>query len=191
MEDRKKLLSNAEHELRRQKRMLEKKRELIEADRQQLEESEINFETEKIEFEALAEKIQEIGERLQSEREIVLEEKAGFDFEKEQLDKIKHDLDIERSLLQAEFLRAEELDHELIHRENMLKMLLYNKEHKEKQRDAGGLLPPYTSCPNLKMENVQGHNLTALSPGGEFYDRNPHNFSPQQTQYAYGHQQDL
>ena len=33
IEDRKKLLSNAEHELRLQKRMLEKKRELIEADR--------------------------------------------------------------------------------------------------------------------------------------------------------------
>ena len=33
IEDRKKLLSNAEHELRRQLRLLEKKRELIEADR--------------------------------------------------------------------------------------------------------------------------------------------------------------
>lgn len=33
MEDRKKLLSNSEHELRRQQRLLEKKRELIEADR--------------------------------------------------------------------------------------------------------------------------------------------------------------
>lgn len=39
MEDRKKLLSNSEHELRRQQRLLEKKRELIEADRIQLEEN--------------------------------------------------------------------------------------------------------------------------------------------------------
>ena len=81
--------------------------------------------------------------------------------------------------------RAEELEHELIHRENMLKMLIFNKEHKDKQRDTGGLLPPYTSCPNLKMENVQGHNLTALSPGGEFFDRNT-NFSPQQSHFYGG-----
>ena len=65
----------------------------------------------------------------------------------------------------------------------MLKMLIYNKEHKEKQRDAGGILPPYTSCPNLKMENVQGHTFTALSPGGELYDRNS-TFSPNQQNYA-------
>lgn len=61
-----------------------------------------------------------------------MEEKAAFDFEKEQLDKVKHDLDIDRSLLQAEFMRAEELEHELIHRENMLKMLIYNKDNKDK-----------------------------------------------------------
>lgn len=67
---------------------------------------------------------------------------------------MKYDIDIERSLLQAEFLKTEELEHELIHRENLLKMLIFNKEHKDKQRDTTGLLPPYTSCPNLKMENV-------------------------------------
>ena len=36
---------------------------------------------------------------MQSEREKVLEEKAAFDFEKDQLDRVKHDIDIERSLL--------------------------------------------------------------------------------------------
>lgn len=154
IEDRKKLLSNCEHELRREQRLLEKKRELIETDRQALEENTISFEQEKIEFDAMAEKINETSERLQVEREKVLEEKAKFDLEKEHLDKIKYDIDIERSLLQAEYLKAEELEHELIHRENMLKMLIFNKEHKEKQTEAGGLLPPYTSCPNLKMENV-------------------------------------
>lgn len=107
----------------------------------------------------------------------MLEEKATFDFEKESLDKVKYDIDIERSLLQAEFLKAEELEHELIHRDNLLKMLQFNKEHKDKMKDTGGLLPPYTSCPNLKMENVQGHNLTSLSPGGEFYDRQFSNMS--------------
>ena len=55
-----------------------------------------------------------------------------FDADKEQLDQISHDINIERSLLQAELLKAEELEHELIHRENMLKMLQFNKDNKEK-----------------------------------------------------------
>ena len=46
--------------------------------------------------------------------------KDGEDGEKEQLDRIKHDIDIERSLLQAEFMRTEELEHELIHRDNLI-----------------------------------------------------------------------
>lgn len=58
------MLSNAEHEHRRQTRLLEKKRDLIEADRQQLEENVINFDTEKVEFDSLAEKIQETSDQL-------------------------------------------------------------------------------------------------------------------------------
>jgi hypothetical protein len=50
-------------------------------------------------------------------------------------------------------LQAEELEHELVHRENMLKMLIFNKENKDKGKEAGGYIPPYTSCPNLKREN--------------------------------------
>ena len=69
---------------------------------------------------------------MQVELAKVLEEKASFDFQKEQLDKVKYDIDIKRSLLQAEFLKQEELEHELIHRENLLKMLIFNKEHKDK-----------------------------------------------------------
>ena len=68
-------------------------------------------------------------------------------------------------------------------------MLIFNKEHKDKQRDTTGLLPPYTSCPNLKMENVQGHNMTSLSPGGEFYDRNTtlaqHQYPPAMQQFSF------
>ena len=48
------------------------------------------------------------------------------------MDQISHDINIERSLLQAELLKAEELEHELIHRENMLKMLQFNKDNKDK-----------------------------------------------------------
>jgi hypothetical protein len=50
-------------------------------------------------------------------------------------------------------LQAEELEHELVHRENMLKMLIFNKENKDKGKEARGYIPPYTSCPNLKREN--------------------------------------
>ena len=91
---------------------------------------------------------------MQEEGAKVWEEKAVFDADKEQLDKIGHDINLERSLLQAELLKAEELEHELIHRENMLKMLQFNKDTKDKANNNTGLLPPYTSCPNLKMENA-------------------------------------
>lgn len=63
------------------------------------------------------------------------------------MDQFKHEIDVERSILQSEFMKAEELDHELKHRENMLKMLQYNQEMKD--RGISGL-PKYTSCPGLK-----------------------------------------
>ena len=87
------------------------------------------------------------------ERSRVLEEKAVFDNEKEQLDKIKFEIDTESSLLQQEFLQAEELEHELIHRENMLKMLIFNKENRDKNySELHGQVPPYTSCPHMKKD---------------------------------------
>ena len=112
------------------------------------------FENEKLIFEELAQKIAEIGERLAEERSKVLEEKAVFDNEKEHLDKLKFEIDTESSLLQQEFMKAEELEHELVHRDNMLKMLIFNKENRDKTTtDFGGFIPPYTSCPNLKRDN--------------------------------------
>lgn len=53
----------------------------------------------------------------------MLEEKAVFDDEKDRLDRFKHEIDVERSILQSDFVRLEEFEHELTHRENMLKML--------------------------------------------------------------------
>ena len=150
--------------------MLEKKRELIEADTQELEEKKVAFATEKLEFEVQAQRIQETSEKLQEEGARVWEEKAVFDADKEQLDQISHDINIERSLLQAELLKAEELEHELIHRENMLKMLQFNKDNKDKATCNQGILPAYTSCPNLKMDNQQAY-IQTLSPGGEHFDR--------------------
>ena len=86
--------------------------------------------------------------RLNEERDKVLSEKAEYDFERQQLEKVKQDLDLEKSLLQSEFIRAEELDHELNHRENMLKMLKFSKD----QQTSGINIPPYTSCPALKID---------------------------------------
>jgi hypothetical protein len=60
---------------------------------------------------------------LSSERDKVFEEKAIFDEEKDKLDRFKHDIDVERSILQSDWARLEEFEHELTHRENMLKML--------------------------------------------------------------------
>ena len=56
----------------------------------------------------------------------MLEEKAVFDTEKERLDRLKHEIDVERAILQSDFARLEEFEHELTHRENMLKMLQFN-----------------------------------------------------------------
>lgn len=147
IEARKKGIVEGENEMRRQQRLLEKKQELINTDHEQLQERILQFNSERLVFEELAAKIQDTSERLAEEREKVLEQKAVFDEEKETLDRFKHDIDVERSVLQSEFFKAEELEHELTHRENMLKMLQFNQD-----RQAKGIIniPSYSSCPGLK-----------------------------------------
>ena len=113
------------------------------------------FVTEKQLFEELYVKISETSERLAEEREKVLEEKQIFDDEKEKLDHFKHEIDVERSILQSDFAKAEELEHELTHRENMLKMLQFNHDRKGLGAVGEGPLPVYTSCPSLKNEKPQ------------------------------------
>jgi len=49
-----------------------------------------------------------------------LQEKAEYDFEREILEKAKMEVDMQRSILQSDFIRAQELNHELEHREKML-----------------------------------------------------------------------
>lgn len=110
------------------------------------------FITEKDLFEELYVKIRETSERLAEEREKVLEEKEVFDDEKEKLDRFKHEIDVERSILQSDFAKSEELEHEVTHRENMLKMLQFNHERKWMGALDEGLLPVYTSCPGLKNQ---------------------------------------
>lgn len=111
------------------------------------------FVHEKEVFEELYVRIRETSERLAEEREKVLEEKEVFDDEKEKLDKFKHEIDVERSILQSDFAKAEELEHELTHRENMLKMLQFNHESKGFGSSTDGPMPVYTSCPGLKTNN--------------------------------------
>jgi hypothetical protein len=94
-------------------------------------------------FEEVAEKIQATSQRLAEERELVMEDKAKFDLEKERLDKVKHDMEVQKSLLQSEISKAKEFEHDLNHRENMLNML---KFHEKQQVSGVGGVPAYTSC---------------------------------------------
>ena len=80
--------------------------------------------------------------RLAEERDKVLQEKAEYDYEREVLDRQRMEVEMHRSVLQSDFIRAQELGHELEHRERMLQMLKYNKE----VDITDILLPTYTSC---------------------------------------------
>jgi hypothetical protein len=80
--------------------------------------------------------------RLAEERDKVLQEKAEYDYEREGLEKQRMEVEMHKSIMQAEFIRAQELSHEIEHRERMLQMLKYNKE----VDITDILLPTYTSC---------------------------------------------
>ena len=121
-------MSQNEQDLRKKWRFMEKKKELVKTDWEDFYHKVQVFEQEKKEFEEWAVKIRETSQRLAEEREKVLKEKSEYDYEREQLEKWKLDLDLSRSILQSEFIRAEELEHELDHREKMLQILKFNKE---------------------------------------------------------------
>lgn len=58
------------------------------------------------------------------------------------------DLDLQRSIFHSEMVRANELSHELEHREKMLQMLKYNKDIDVNDI----LLPTFTSCGANKFD---------------------------------------
>jgi len=58
---------------------------------------------------------------------------------------------MERAILQSEFIRADELEHELGHREKMLSMLRFAKDSQVTDVN----VPPYSSCPALKVDPSQ------------------------------------
>ena len=55
-------------------------------------------------------------------------DKAKFDLEKERLDHVKHNLEVQKSILQSEIAKTKEFEHDLNHRENMLNMLKHHEK---------------------------------------------------------------
>eukprot|EP00347_Sterkiella_histriomuscorum_P011090 403373790 len=196
VEERREFLSQKEGELRKKFRYLEKKREIIKGDWEDYYNKVEIFDIEKREFDEWAKKVKETSIRLVEERDRVIVEKQSYDFEREKLEKWKMDLDLQRSILQSDFIRAEELEHELDHREKMLQMLKFNRE----QAQTGINVPPYSSCPALKVDprafvlNQQLVNQQNCNHGQRSFvlDQDPMAMNPQmyqEPQYFYPQQQ--
>ena len=64
------------------------------------------LQNDKSEFEEWAAKIRETSIRLAEERDKVLQEKSEYDYDRDVLEKIKMDLDMQRSIFQSEYIRA-------------------------------------------------------------------------------------
>jgi len=58
------------------------------------------------------------------------------------------ELEMHRSIFQSEMIRAQELGHDLEHREKMLQMLKFNRE----VDISDVLLPTYSSCAAHKID---------------------------------------
>ena len=64
------------------------------------------LQNDKSEFDEWAAKIRETSMRLAEERDKVLQEKSEYDYDRDVLEKIKMDLDMQRSIFQSEYIRA-------------------------------------------------------------------------------------
>ena len=64
------------------------------------------LQNDKSEFEERAAKIRETSMRLAEERDKVLQEKSEYNYDRDVLEKIKMDLDMQRSIFQSEYIRA-------------------------------------------------------------------------------------
>ena len=87
-------MAEREVELRKKMRFLEKKSDLIKQDWEDFKRKVELFEVERSEFDEWAAKIKETSHRLHEEREKVLVEKAQYDYERDQLERWKMDLDL-------------------------------------------------------------------------------------------------
>lgn len=59
-------------------------------------------------------------------------DKANYEADRDKLMRARGDLDFQKSVLQSEFLKTEEMDHELKQRQNMLNMFQYSKDQRDK-----------------------------------------------------------
>lgn len=151
IEDRREALALREQTLRQKGRQMDKRRELLLADWEGLQAKAEALAADRREFDDWAAKIRETSLRLQEERDKVLLEKAEYDGEREQLERTRLDLELQRSIFQSEMVRASELGHELEHREKMLQMLKYNRS-----LDVAELLhPTLTSCHAQRLDPRQ------------------------------------
>ena len=64
------------------------------------------LQNDKSEFDEWAAKIRETSMRLAEERDKVLQEKSEYDYDRDVLEKIKMDLDMQRSIFQSDYIRA-------------------------------------------------------------------------------------
>jgi hypothetical protein len=76
------------------------------------------------------------SEKLSLERDKVMYEKAQYDADRETVIKIQVEVDFQKSVLQSEYLKAEELEHELSQRQNMLNMLQFSKDSGDRDLSA-------------------------------------------------------
>ena len=105
-----------------------------------------------------------------------MHERAQYDAEREKVFKMRQDTDFEKSILQSEYLKAEEMEHELKNRQNMLNMFQYSQDQRVKDLSSlpyyqlgfgGGVLPTGQKVHELvaqqnniptNKENIQSHS---------------------------------
>lgn len=101
-------------------------------DREEMERKKALLQDEMEQFEEQRQNIIALSEKLAKERDKVLHEKAYFDADREQVMKLQAEIEFQKSILQADFLKCEEMEHKLNQRQNML-TLQFSKDlsHKD------------------------------------------------------------
>ena len=132
IEDKRKEIALHEGDLRKDYRMLEKKQELLKSDKEEMDRKKKELAEELLKFEEQKKNILQMGEKLNMERDKVMHEKAAYEAERERVMKLKADYEFQKSLMQSEYLKAEEMENELKQRQIMLNMLQFNKQQKDK-----------------------------------------------------------
>ena len=112
--------------------MLTKKRELFASDKEEMQRKWQELEKDKAKFEEQHKVIRATAEKLAVEREKISFERAKYEAEREKLVSQQKDLGVQKSVLQSDFLRAEQMEHELNQRENNLNMFEFSQQLRQK-----------------------------------------------------------